>query len=116
MRKTKKIILEPSYYILNRSSDKSSVTEFENRSTLGFCSFTMDRRIHVDDLDDKLSYVQPSFDGFVDLIKNDKKVINNINNLANYYLIFCYSICLPLINFYIFCINFKLTWWEKIVR
>ncbi|XP_049398896.1 protein NRT1/ PTR FAMILY 8.2-like [Solanum stenotomum] len=38
----------------------------------------MDKSIHVDDLDDKLSYVQPSFDGFIDLIKNDKKVAETL--------------------------------------
>ncbi|KAJ8539571.1 hypothetical protein K7X08_013823 [Anisodus acutangulus] len=37
----------------------------------------MDRRIQVDDLHDK-SYVQPSFDGTMDLNKNDKKVTKTL--------------------------------------
>lgn len=64
-----------------------SVIVFEKRKYINFCSITMDRSIHVDDLDDQLSYIQPSFDGFVDLIKNDKKVTNNIINLPNCYFI-----------------------------
>ncbi|MCD7456068.1 hypothetical protein HAX54_030569 [Datura stramonium] len=39
----------------------------------------MDRSIQVEDLDGKLSYVEPSFDGIImDLIKNDKKVTKTL--------------------------------------